>query len=145
LTWPASRYLPAFAGAGFRAIELNGFLGTADFPWNQAAAIHELRRVASDCGIAVYAVHAEGGLGAFRGARTERQAIDACKAFGDLAAELGAAVVTIHAGLALRLAGNGYVGPLMLEIEARDRQDNLPAVLGESARSVEMIRHGLDG
>lgn len=94
-----SVHLPSIAAAGFRCIELNFFFGSDDFPWDRAAAVNDLRRVAQGAGVAVFAVHAEGGLGGYRGARTERLAVDLCKAYADLAAQLGAPVVTIHAGL----------------------------------------------
>ena len=47
----------------------------------------------------VVPIHAEGGLGSYRGDRSERLAVDVCRAFADLAAELGATIVPFHAGL----------------------------------------------
>ncbi|MFC1452142.1 TIM barrel protein [Verrucomicrobiota bacterium] len=246
-------HLPAIAAAGFKCIELNCYLGSDDFPWDRPSRIAELSRIAADTGLRVYAVHAEGGLGSYRGKRSERFALDLCKCYADLAAELGAMVVTCHAGLpdmrsrrealrqlqssieelsrhvlgmpcrygweneplglstaehlewirelepgtfgfvldnghsniggttdlyldsckgllcnlhlsdnsgnrdehripgtgscrwhnfAARLASAGYVGPMMLEIEARDRQDALPSVLAEARAAVSMIMRG---
>ena len=246
-------HLPAIAAAGLECIELNCFLGSDDFPWDRPARVRELSRVAADIGVRVHSIHAEGGLGGYRGDRSELLAVDVCRAFADLAAELGAVVVAFHAGLpdapdrpaavrqlrasldalsghvagmpcrfgweneplglstaqhlawirdldpetfcfvldnghshiadttdgyldtcgallgglhlndndgerdlhALpgrgsfcwdgfmpRLAGTGYAGPLMLEIEARERQDELPAVLAEARDAVAMVRGG---
>ena len=38
------------------------------------------------------------------------------------------------------LEANGYVGPLMLEIQALDRQDHLPDVLAEARASIEFMK-----
>lgn len=92
-------HLPAIAAANFQCIELNCFAGSYDFPWDCAPRVNELRRISADTGVRVYSVHAEGGIGASRGRRSERLAVDMCKIFADLAEELGAAVVVIHAGL----------------------------------------------
>lgn len=92
-------HLPMIAAAGFSCIELNCYLGTDDFQWDRATHVRELRRVADDTGVSVYAVHAEGGLGGYRGPRSEQLAIDSHRAYADLATELGAPVVTMHAGL----------------------------------------------
>lgn len=91
-------HLPAIAAAGFECIELNCFLGSDDFPWDRPARVAELARIAEDTGVRVYSVHAEGGFGSYRGNRSERLAVDMCKVYADLAAELGALVVTCHAG-----------------------------------------------
>jgi len=246
-------HLPAIAAAGFKCIELNCYLGSDDFPWDRPSRVGELARIAEDTAVRVYSVHAEGGLGGYRGKRSERLAVDLCKSYADLAAELGALVVTCHAGLpdarnrgralrqlrssieelshhalgmpcrygwenepsglstaehfewireldpgtfgfvldnghsnisgtsdlclnscrgllcglhlndnsgkrdehripgtgsfqwndfVARLESTGYVGPMMLEIEARDRQDALSSVLTEAHAAVSMIRHG---
>ena len=39
-----------------------------------------------------------------------------------------------------QLRSSGYVGPLMLEIEARERQDCLDAVLTEARASVDWLK-----
>ena len=59
----------------------------------------ELARIARDTGLQVYSVHGEGGIGAYRSQRSERLAVDMYKIYADLAAELGALVVPIHAGV----------------------------------------------
>ncbi|MBT3345334.1 MAG: sugar phosphate isomerase/epimerase [Gemmatimonadetes bacterium] len=92
-------HLPAFAAAGFEWIELNCFLGSDDFSWDRPAQVAELACIAADVGIGVYSVHAEGGIGGYRGRRSEQLAVDVLKCFADLAAELGARVVPFHAGL----------------------------------------------
>lgn len=92
-------HLPAFAAAGFECIELNCFLGSDDFGWDRPANVRELSRIAADTSVAVHSVHAEGGLGGYRGDRTELLAVDICRTFADLAAELGATLVPFHAGL----------------------------------------------
>jgi len=92
-------HLPMFAAAGFRCIELDCFLGGRDFSWDMPSAVRELRRVADDTGVRIYAVHAAGGLGAMRDDCSERLSVDLYKTYADLAAELGAPVVSLHAGL----------------------------------------------
>ena len=92
-------HLPAIAAAGFRCIELNCFLGSDDFPWDRPAQVAELAHIAEDVGVRVCSVHAEGGFGSYRGNRSERLAVDMCRAYADLAAELGASVVVCHAGV----------------------------------------------
>ena len=93
-------HMPLVAAAGFKCIDLNCAASTRDFPWDEPAKIAELRRISRDTGVGVYSVHAECGLGASSGTRTEAQAIDSCKKFADIASELGAVSVTIHAGRA---------------------------------------------
>lgn len=92
-------HLPLIAAAGFESIELNCFLGSDDFPWDRPARVTELARIAADVGLRIHTVHAEGGIGGYRGQRSEQMAIDILRAFADLAAELGASVVPFHAGL----------------------------------------------
>ncbi len=92
-------HLPVLASAGFTCVELNCYQGSDDFPWDRPARVKELCRTADETGVRVYSVHADGGLGAYRGDRSERFAVDVCKTYADLAAELGASIVTIHAGL----------------------------------------------
>jgi sugar phosphate isomerase/epimerase/protein-tyrosine-phosphatase len=95
-----ARHLPLVSAAGFASIELNCFLGSDDFPWDRPSRVRELRQIADATGVRIASVHAEGGIGGYRGARSERLAVDLCKVYADLAAELGAPVVTMHAGLA---------------------------------------------
>jgi len=94
-----SKHLAAIAAAGFKCIELNCFCGSDDFPWDMASQVDELRQSLVDTGVRLYSVHAAGGIGGMRGGRSERLSVDLCKAYADLAAELGAPIVTMHAGL----------------------------------------------
>jgi sugar phosphate isomerase/epimerase len=43
-------------------------------------------------------------------------------------------------GFVARLKRAGYIGPLMLEVEARDRQGDLEAVLREARASIELLK-----
>jgi sugar phosphate isomerase/epimerase/protein-tyrosine-phosphatase len=95
----AARHMPLFAAAGFACIELNCFIGSDDFPWDRAGKVKELRDIADSTGVQVSSVHAEGGLGVCRGTRSERLAVDIYRAFADLAAEVGAGLVVLHADL----------------------------------------------
>ena len=105
-------HLPLFASAGLACIELNCFLGSDDFPWDRPSKVKELRHVADATGIRVSSVHAEGGIGGYRGARSEALAVDLCKAYADLAAELGVPVVTMHAGLPSAASRDGAAAAL---------------------------------
>jgi len=244
-------HLPLIAEAGFSCIELNCNFGSDDFPWDRQAKVHELARIAADTGVDIYSVHADGATLPVAEPNERQLAVDVAKAYADLAAQLGAQIVPIHAGLPddmdkdvamdvlrqtfeeleqhilplpcryawensaynmspaehfavlnglnpaafgfvfdtghaqladntydyLQLAGlrlcdlhlngndgrtdlhqipgqcsnnwdgvkdalaaTGYIGPLMLEVHALDRQDELPTVLKEAYRSVEMFR-----
>ena len=93
-------HMPLVAAAGFKCIDLNCAAGTGDFPWDQPDKVAQLARISRDTGVAVFSVHAECGLGASSGTRTEAYAIDSLKRFADLAVELGAVSVTMHAGRA---------------------------------------------
>jgi len=238
-------HVPLIAAAGFKCIELNCYLGSEDFPWDRPDRVRELARVAGDCGVEVFSVHAEGEFGVHPGDPSEQRVVDRCKSYADLAAELGSAVVVCHADVqqardalddlaqhvaampcryalenwpswlspaepigvigeldpcafgfvldtghsnlngttdaclelcrgllcdlhlndndgkedAHALPGTGsctwdgfmgklesteYVGPLMLEIEARDRQDELTSVLHEAYESIEVITRNGD-
>jgi sugar phosphate isomerase/epimerase len=44
-------------------------------------------------------------------------------------------------GFMAKLSNTGYTGPLMLEVEARDRQHDLEGVLQECRAAVEMLRN----
>lgn len=92
-------HLPLIADAGFKCIELNCYLGSDDFAWDMPAAAQELGRVAADTGVNIFAVHAAGGVAGLRGGHSHELALDLCKVYADLAADLGAPVVTMHAGL----------------------------------------------
>ena len=244
-------HLPLIAEAGFACIELNCNFGSDDFPWDRPAHVRELTRIAADTGVDIYSIHADGAKLPAVDPNERQLAVDTAKAYADLAAQVGAQVVPIHAGLPddmdkaeaeallrrtleelerhvlslpcryawengaynlspaehftimndlnpsafgfvfdtghAQLAGNtddylalaglrlcdlhlngndghadlhqipgqcannwdgfedalaatGYTGPLMLEVHALDRQDELPTVLNEARRSVEMFR-----
>jgi protein-tyrosine-phosphatase/sugar phosphate isomerase/epimerase len=92
-------HLPLIAKAGFACIELNCYLGSDDFPWDNPYEVRELRRIAEDTNVRIYSVHAEGGIGLSSNSRTEQLAVDLYKAYADLAAELSAVLVPIHAFL----------------------------------------------
>ena len=104
------RHLPVIAKAGFRIMELNLARGAdADFDWNDHGKVQELKHVADDLGVAIWSVHvctAPNHLAcvdeAFRG-----EAVDVMKQTLDLAAELGAAVVPFHTGLAPHQIADG--------------------------------------
>jgi len=145
-------HLPKIAAAGFECIELNCFLGSDDFPWDRPAQVAELARIAGDMGVRVYSVHAEGGFGSYRGNRSELLAVDMCKAYADLAAELGAIVVTCHAGAPE--AGSREEGLEQLRVsvdELADHVSEMPCRYGweneprglSTAEHLEWIR-GLD-
>ena len=91
--------VPMIADAGFRCIELNCCIGSDDFPWDKPAAIRELASVAADTGVEIFSVHSSTCWFPLRGDKQNRMAIDLCRTFADLTAELGAQVVVIHAGL----------------------------------------------
>lgn len=244
-------HLPLIAEAGFTCIELNCNCGSDDFPWDRPTRVKELAQIAADTGVRIYSVHAVGDCLPPVDEQRRRTAMDLAKTFADLAVELGALVVPIHAGLPQgmergaaeeclretlteladhvltmpcmfawengaqdltaqehlavlrelspgafgfvldtghahidgdlasyldlaglrlcdlhlngntgnrdshvipgqgtvswdgfgeRLAATSYTGPLMLEVEARDRQDELETVLAEAAASVDMLR-----
>jgi len=63
------------------------------------APVNELRQSLADTGVRLYSVHAAGGLGGMRMGHSEGLSVDLCKAYADLAADLGAPIVTMHAGL----------------------------------------------
>lgn len=144
-----AEHLPAIAAAGFKCIELNCCLGLDDFPWDRPSRIAELFRIAEDIGVRVYSVHAEGGLGSCRGKRSERFAVDLCKSYADLAAELGALVVTCHAGLPAARSRREALKQLhssieelshhVLEIPCRYAWENEPLGLS-TAEHLEWIR-----
>jgi len=61
--------------------------------------VDELRQSLVDADVRLYSIHAAGGIGGMSGGRSERLSLDLCKAYADLAADLGASIVTMHAGL----------------------------------------------
>ena len=94
---PAS-HLPLIARAGFGCIELNCHQGEDDFDWKSRRAIRELASVSADLGVPIRSVHAPGTY-----PRTHpdeavaREYVDTTKAFCDIAAELGARLLVVHA------------------------------------------------
>jgi sugar phosphate isomerase/epimerase len=92
-------HIPLLAKAGFACIELNCNFGSDDFPWDRPGKVRELARIAEASGIRVFSVHAEGRWLPPEDPKARRTALDMAKTYADLAAELGALVVPIHAGL----------------------------------------------
>lgn len=92
-------HFPLLARAGFRCVELNGYLGGRDFAWDDPAALREAAAIAKDCGVAICSLHAVGDWLVHEDPRRTRMMIDLAKASMDAAVLLGAAVVAIHAGL----------------------------------------------
>ena len=93
-------HIPLIANAGFACIELNCNFGSEDFAWDRPEAVRELARVATDHGVAIYSVHADGARLPAPNPSRWQLAVDMAKTYADLAALLGAQVVVIHAGLA---------------------------------------------
>ena len=116
-------HLPAIADAGFECIELNCYLGSRDFAWDEPKQIEELRRVADDTGVRVYSVHAAGGIGGLGTGHPDEMSLDLCRAYTDLAACLGAVIVMMHAGLPA-------------DAEREQASDWLRRVLGELAAHI---------
>ena len=95
-------HMPLLAAAGFRHIELCCYKDTADFPWTDGRAVAELKKIANGSGVAIVSVHPpdRGNLASEREAERNGQ-IDVLRRSIDLAAELGAASLSIHAGYGL--------------------------------------------
>jgi len=95
-------HIPLLVEAGFRHIELCCYMDHADFPWESAADVAELKRVAGDCGATLMSVHPpdRGNLAAAERSAREIQ-IDVLRRSVDLAAELGAASLSTHVGYGL--------------------------------------------
>lgn len=93
------KHLPLFAAAGLTAIELTYFSEAEDFPWEKPGAVKRLKKVAGELGIVIASLHPpDRGL-----LHDESRAvqIEVLKRTADLAAELGAATVSCHAGFCL--------------------------------------------
>ena len=99
-------HMPLLAAAGLRHIELCCYKDTADFPWTDGRAVAELKRIAGDCGVAIVSVHPpdRGNLASEKGAERDEQ-IDVLLRSIDVAGELGAASLSIHAGFGLPEGG----------------------------------------
>jgi len=92
------KHVPLIAGAGFSCIELNCFQGEEDFDWKSPQARLELASVCKSEGVRVRSVHMPGQY-----PRTHvdeamaRDYVETGKAFCEIAVELGAKVLVIHA------------------------------------------------
>lgn len=93
-----AEHLPAIAAAGFRCLELCLFFGSRDAAWDNATYLRELRTVVDDCGLHIYSVHSAGGLGCMAMGHSRTMARELIKVQAELACELGASVVPMHAG-----------------------------------------------
>jgi arsenate reductase (thioredoxin) len=92
-------HLSMFVAAGFRTIELTCYNLPKDFAWERPGALGELRTVAADLGVSVWSVHPPDRYNLAAVDETERAAaVDEIRSFVDIASELGAAVVSFHAG-----------------------------------------------
>ncbi len=103
LTRPApfdpEKHLPLFAAAGITAVELTFYSEPEDFPWEHPGAVARLKRAAGELGIVIASLHPpDRGL-----LHDESRAVqlEVLKRAADLAAELGAATVSCHAGFRL--------------------------------------------
>ena len=105
------RHLPLVARAGFRAVELNLFMGPDHFDDRSRRAVRTLRRIAEGERLAVWSLHApeRGDLGsddpAFRA-----EAITSLTHCLDVAHQLDAGVVVSHGLLAPSFADDGVPG-----------------------------------
>ena len=103
LTRPApfdpEKHLPLFVAAGISAVELTFYSEPEDFPWEMPGAVARLKQVAGDLGIVIASLHPpdRGQL------HDESRAVqlNVLKRTADLAAELGAATISCHAGFHL--------------------------------------------
>ena len=94
-------HLPLFAAAGVKAIELTFYWEGQDFVWEKPGAVARLKRVADALGIRIASLHPpDQGL-----LHDESRIIqiEVLKRTADLAAELGAATISCHAGFRLPL------------------------------------------
>ena len=104
------RHLPVIAKAGFRIIELNLAPGVeASLDWNDREKVRQLKSVAGDVGVAIWSVHVRTAPNhlASLDEMLRCEAVDVMKQTLDLAAELGAAVVPFHTGLAPHQVADG--------------------------------------
>ena len=96
------KHLPQFTAAGISAIELTFYLEPQDFPWEMPGAVTRLKRMANDLGIVIASLHPpdRGRL------HDESRAVqlNVLKRTADLAAELGAATISFHAGFKMPVA-----------------------------------------
>lgn len=127
-----AEHLPMLARAGFECIELCCYKAN-DFAWTDRSAVREVARVAADCGVTIAAVHPpdSGTLGTLDDAARRTQE-DVLRRAIDLASELGAGTVSVHAGFRLPV-DETRARALELQDEVFDRLEPIaaasPAVL----------------
>jgi len=97
-----AQHLPMCAAAGFYHIELCCYADTADFDWENAATVAELKRIADDCGVAILSIHPpdRANLAAPDPKAREVQK-DVLRRFLELAERLGAGSPSFHVGYGL--------------------------------------------
>ena len=138
-------HLPMIADAGFRCIELNCNNGSGDFSWDRPRMVRNLQRTARQTGVAICAVHAEGAFLPPPDPARRRVAVDLARTFADLAAELGAPVVTIHAGLPPGVEHADAMAILRDTLaELQEHALSLPCRFGweNEARGLDPAEHG---
>lgn len=93
-------HLPLIAEAGFRAIELCCYVDEpADFPWEDQNEIKRLSKVAADHGVRIWSVHPPDRYNLTAVSESDRRGqVDVAKRSIDVAEQLGAAAVILHAG-----------------------------------------------
>jgi len=94
-----AKHMPLIADAGFKCIELNCALGSKDFAYDCEDKIDELVEASKQTGVRIYSVHSPGEMFNLPGwsYAKHRGAIDMLKYFADLAVQLGADVIPVHA------------------------------------------------
>ena len=92
-----ARHLPLVAAAGFQSIELNCFMGVRDFAWRSASALRELTVVSKSEGVRIGSAHAPRCPWEGLTRDVANEYVETTKRFCDIAAELGARVVVVHA------------------------------------------------
>lgn len=128
-----AEHLPLVAEAGFKCIELNCYAGSSDFLYDHAHKVEELLKAVDETGVAVYSVHAPGGLLDLpgRGILAGRGALDMAKFFADLTVGLGAQVTVVHSVAVPgreAAAADASVRDCMLELQ--EHALPLPCVFG---------------
>ncbi len=93
--------IPEYIKAGFKILEL-GFYDKNAFPYEDAEQIKKIRQIANDVGIKIWSVHPPdiGNLSASDSASVKAQ-LETIKRFVDIAQELGAYAIPLHAGIKL--------------------------------------------
>lgn len=120
-TFRPSVHVPLLVEAGFRHIELCCYLDHADFPWEDASAVAELKTVTDDMGVTIVSLHPPDRANLAAPDQSDRDAqVDVLRRFTDLAADVGAASLSIHAGYGLPL-DHARTDALARQDEALDR------------------------